>query len=731
MKKQIISKGLSRRAFVGTLGGGVVFVVAAWNLAPNILLDEKGVPVIPSSEIEGTKVTVWVKIHEDDRITIYNPSSEMGQGSMTALAIIIAEELDADWSKVTLEHSPTEPSIYGVGWGGRGRGSMITVGSRTVMSYYNNLRQAGAQARYVLLKTASESLGVSIDELSTEPNKVIHKSSGREMSFGELSTLVKPIENLPEIPQDQLKDPKKFRLIGKHTNRFDIPEKCDGSAKYALDVQIPNMVYAVISRSPVYGAKPTLTNESEILNTSGVVRVVNLEHGIGLIAETLEIALAVKPRLRIDWSRGNTADNFDSVRAYESYPEIADQPLSSGSVIRNKGNIDNAFSNGVKKYRSDYKNDFVYHAQQEPMNAVVSVAENGESAEAWVGTQAPGGNKNAIAQVLGIDASKVTFHRTYLGGGFGRKATSDWVVEATMLAKEINRPLKLVWTREDDLQYGMFRPQSLQRMEASLDDSNNIIGWKHIIIGTGNQLMSSGAETHFYSIANQHIEVRNIDHGVRTKHWRGVGHGPNKYAIESFIDEITTNLNLDPLDFRLKLMNEFPRAQNVLSTVAEMADWKSASPEGRAKGIAFAERSSSLSACVCEISVNNSSGNIKVHKIWASLDAGVVVQPDNAIAQMEGGILMGMSSVLKESVTFKDGKVEQSNFHDYNILRIDEVPELLEVKLIDSEVRPTGIGESGVPIIGGAIANAFAKLTGKRLKHMPFTPSKVKSVLNS
>jgi len=729
MENQVISKELSRRKFVGVIGGGVVFLVAGWKI-PGMFDASNTESSGSNSILKGQEVTAWVQIHEDNKITIYNPSSEMGQGSMTALAVIIAEELDADWSMVHIEHSPTLPDVYGIGWGGRGRGNMMTVGSRMVMSYYHNLRQAGAQARYVLMVTASKKLGVPLVELSTEPNKVIHKATNRELTYGELAKIVKPIKEIPEIPTDQLKNPNDFRLIGKAIKRFDIPSKTNGSAQFALDVKVPDMVYGVLSRSPVYGAKPTLLNKQEILNIDGIIDIVILNHGVGLISKTLELALQIKPKLRIDWSKGNIADNFDSTEAFELYPVVAEQKLSSGRVLSEKGNVLNALKSGKKRYQSDYKNDFIYHAQQEPLNAIVSVSDDGQSAEAWVGTQAPGNNKNAIARELGIDPLKVKFHRTYLGGGFGRRSASDSVVEATQLSNAVKKPVKLLWTREDDLQYGMFRPQSLQHLEASIDDSNNITAWKHIIVGTGNNLMGSGAKTPYYSIPNQHIEIRNIDHGVRTKHWRAVGHGANKFAIESFIDEISNDLNINPFDFRMNLMKDFPRAKNVLKTVAEISNWKAPNMDGRAKGIAFAERSSSLAACVCELSVDKNNGHIKVHKIWAVLDAGIVVQPDNAKAQMEGAILMGLSSVIKESITFKDGRVEQSNFHDYPILKIDEVPDLLEVKIIQSKERPTGIGESGVPIIGGAVANAFATLTGKRLKHIPFTPDKVRAILS-
>lgn len=716
---------------MGVLGGGALFMVTAWKMAPSWMVDDQGEYLKYGSDPQVEKLSVWVQIHEDDRITIFNPSSEMGQGSMTALAVVIAEELDAMWSKVIVAQSPAEPNIYGAGWGGRGRKSMITVGSRTVASYYESLRQAGAQARHLLLLSVAEKWDVPISELRTEPNVVLHEASNKRMSYGQIASFVKPMDKLPEIPQERLKNPYDFRLIGKAAPRFDVPPKCNGEAKYSIDVKVPNMVYGVISRSPVYGARPTLLNAQEMRDISGVVDIIELAHGIGLVTETLELALKTKAKLQIQWSKGNTADTFTSDEALKSYPDIAADPSIKGNVIAEKGNIANALKNGTKTYTSDYLNDFVYHAQMEPLNAVVSVSEDGQSAKAWVGTQAPGNARNAIAKELGTDVSKVEFIRTYLGGGFGRRSASDSVVEAVQLAKVVKRPLKLIWTREDDLQYGMFRPMSLQRMQASVGPSGKITGWKHVLVGTGNNLMASGAKTEYYTIPNQHIEVRNIDHGVRTKHWRAVGHGPNKFAIEAFIDEIAADQNKDPYAFRMDLMKEFPRAQHVLKTVADMANWQTPSAKGRAKGIVFAERSNSLGACVCELSVDASTGQIIVHHIWAALDAGVVVQPDNAIAQMEGALLMGMGSVLKERISFKNGKVVQSNYHDYPILKINEVPDRIEVKIIPSSERPTGIGESGIPLIGGAIANAFFRLSGKKIKHMPFTPDKVMAVLNS
>jgi isoquinoline 1-oxidoreductase beta subunit len=358
------------------------------------------------------------------------------------------------------------------------------------------------------------------------------------------------------------------------------------------------------------------------------------------------------------------------------------------------------------------------------------VAEDGKSAEAWVGSQAHDGARKAVAEVLGIDFKDVTYHSCYLGGGFGRRSMSDYVEEATHLSNAVKKPVKLVWSREDDLQYGAFRPISVQRMQAGVNDQGDIVAWSHQIVGTGDGLMSSGAKNPYYSITNQYIDLHNIEAGVRTKHWRSVGHGPNKYAIEGFIDEIARAVNKDPYQLRRQLLRNNPRELAVLDKVAEMCSWGSAEiPEGRARGMAFIERSGALVGGVAEISVDRASGKIRIHRFWCAMDAGVVVQPDNAIAQLEGGVNFGISSVLHESVTFKDGMVEQSNFHNYHIARMSDAPESIECYIIPSDEAPAGVGEASTPTVGGAVANAFLALTGKALYHMPFTAERVKEVL--
>ena len=713
---------ISRRQFLAG-AGGLTFVVATGAIWPKL-------SQVGKTGAKPQPITAWVHLDEDGQITIYNPAAEMGQGSMTALAVIIAEEMDATWSKVVIENAPVDPDTYGLGWRRGGTKSMLTVGSRTVRGYYNQLRQAGAQARYVLLWNAAKKWDVPISELTTEEGVIKHRDGSRKISYGEIAANAEVPPQIPEIPEGQLKDPSRFKLIGKYLPRFDIPEKTNGSAQYAIDVQLPNMVYGVISRSPVHGAKPTVTNEAEVKALSGVLQLVHLDHGIGIIAETLPSTLTAKKKIRIKWSNDSRAAAHNSDIDLRNYTQVADEG-KSGNEITNKGDADQALASATTIYSSDYKNDYVYHGQMEPLNAVVSVSADGASAEVWAGTQGPGRAKAEVAKVLGIDISKVTLTPCYLGGGFGRRSMSDYVGEAASLAKEIERPVKLFWTREDDMQYGAFRPMSLQRMQAGVDENGVITGWKHNIIGPGGRLLASGANIPFYSMPNQKIEVHEIDHGIRTQYWRSVGHGPNKYAIEAFIDEIATDQGLDPFTFRKRLMKDAPRALNVLETTAEMADWGGPLKEGRARGLSFAERSGSLAAGICEISLDRNTGKIKVHKIWAALDAGVVVQPDNAISQMEGSMLMGLGSVLTERISFKDGAVEQSNYHDYLILRMADVPESIEVKIITSSEPPAGIGEAGLPTVGGAVANAFFALTGKKLLHMPFTPGRVLEVLKA
>lgn len=720
MSNDTTSNRLSRRHFLSA-AGGLTIVIAGAAVAPGLSWSKE-------DNSNGETITAWVNIQPDGKITIYNPAAEMGQGSMTALAIIIAEELDADWNDVIIEHSPIDPEIYGLSWRGGLGGPMITVGSRTVRGYYEHLRIAGAQARYMLMANVAEKWGVPIEELTTGPSKVLHQTSGKSISYGEISRFAKAPETLPEIDQDQLKSAEDFRLIGKVTDRFDIPSKVDGTAEYAMDVYVPDMLHAVISRSPVHGSKPDLQNEADLRAMEGIVDIVILEHGVGILAQKIEQALKAKRFMQIKWSDDGMASGHDSQAAYETYDATFTSDATSWHGIVSEGSVKEKLS-GEDIIEAKFKNDYVYHAQMEPLNALVAPPRDGNPAEVWVGSQAQAGARQAAAEALNLPEDQVILHPCYLGGGFGRRSMADYVTEAALLANHANRPVKLLWTREDDLQYGAFRPICLQQLQAKVKKDGAISAWSHRIVGTGGGLLGSGARIPYYTMEAKQVEMHSIDHGVRTKHWRSVAHGPNKFAIEVFIDEIAKKMGFDPYVYRRGLMINDQRSLAVLDTAATMSNWDSPAPEGRARGIAFAERSGALAAGVAEISVDRNTGMIKVHHFWVAVDAGVVVQPHNAVAQIEGGIVFGISSVLRESITFKDGKVQQSNFHDYPIARMADTPDQLDVKIIPSAERPEGIGEASTPLVGGAIANAFLALTGKSIRHMPFTSERVLEVL--
>ena len=717
---------VSRREFLKSSSGIALFFGAS-GMLPLIVScsDKKKV----GEQFEKHPLSAWVQITEDGEITIYNPAAEMGQGSMTSLPVIFAEEMDADWSKVKVEFSPQELDIYGSpGWA-PGSKMMFTVGSRTTKSNYQLMRKSGAQARYVLLHSAATLWKVPVSELTAANSVVSQERSGKQISYGELVPFLAMPSTIPDFTEEQLKARKAFRLIGRDIPRTEIPAKVNGTAQFAIDIRLPDMVYGMLERGNLHGSKPTLTNESEISALEGVLKIVRFEYAIGVVASRLEQALIAKKLLKIDWSESK-ATGFNSQEIYSDYKRIAEQN-KKGKVILEKGDMAAAMQNAAKTYTADFKNDYVYHAQMEPLNAVVQVSPDGKNAEVWVGSQQGMDPKLGVPEILGLPPKNVNIYLQYLGGGFGRRSMNDFVAECTILAKEMAPlPVKLIWTREDDLTYGAFRPLSLQRLNASVDSQGNLTSFSHTVIGDGGDLAASGVQNDHYNIPNQHADWRETSHGIRLKHWRSVGHGPNKFAIECMLDEIAYDQKIDPVNLRRTLMAKSPRALATLEKVSEMANWNGPLAEGRAKGVSFVEHDS-LGTGICEISLDRSNGKIKVHHFWIALDAGIIVQPDNVKAQMEGGIMMGLSSALKEQITIENGKVQQSNFNDYQILRMEDCPDSIETAFIGSSENPVGIGETATPMVAGAIANAFLKLTGKRLRHLPFTPERVLEALKS
>jgi len=435
----------------------------------------------------------------------------------------------------------------------------------------------------------------------------------------------------------------------------------------------------------------------------------------------------------VTWSK-NKVDGFDSEKALDHYAAIHADTSAPVKIVDAKGDIKAAFDGAAKVYKSEYRSDYTYHAQMEPLNAVARFNEAGDRLEVWDGSQDLGRSRDLVARTLGMKPEQVDVHQCYLGGGFGRRSLADYAAEAAVLSREVKRPVKLVWTREEDVAHGMFRPMTFQCLEAATDASGKVVGWRHCAIGDdgGLSLITGGMRiSSYYGLPNQQLELRNVDEGVRIKHWRAVAHNFNLFAIETMVDAMAADQKLDPVEFRLQRMSITPKARRCVEAVTKMADWGTKRPDDRALGFAMSERSGSLGACVVEASIDRRAGTIRVHKVWVAADGGVIVQPAAAKANVESGIVYGLSSALHERLTVRDGAVEQSNFGDYNVMRMSDMPEVMQVSFLDSDGHPTGLGEISTPGMAPAIANAFHKLTGKRLYHMPFTPERVLAALKT
>lgn len=709
------------------------FVAGAAGLSFAIAFGPKGLSLISEAEAktDAHNIGLWVRIAPDDTIVILTPGAEMGQGSMTGVPVALAEELDADWDKVSLEWAPAEPNIYGYRRGNRR--SMVIAGSRAVQSYYDDMRIAGAQVRKVLLQAAAKKWQVDPTELTTEPSTVVHAPSGRRMSYGEIAAFADIPAKMPDISKDELKKQSAFRIIGKPVARRDIPAKVNGTAQYSIDVLLPGMVYASTVHAPVQLSKPESWNDDAIRKMKGVLDVVALDDGVAIVADTYEHVIAARTTLEIKWAAGAKAAGYDSEEAlHKHYPAMTHNNTAPSTSVHKAGDVDAAFANASKTFKADYKSDYGYHAQMEPLNGVARFNDAGDQVEVWEGTQAPGVSRARIAKALGFSPAQVIHHQQYMGGGFGRRTITDYTVEAALIARKVKKPVKMIWTREEDIAYGMFRPQTFQCVEAALDKDGKVAGWRQCVVGDGGNLTYSGIKLdRYYGIPNQDIEQRGASHGIRLKHWRAVAHPFNLFAIEGMVDEMATAEGMDPIEFRRQRMSMPDKARHLFDMVETMSEWKTKRPEGRALGVSVSERSGSLGAGVVEISLDRKSGKIRVHKVWAAIDGGTIVQPEMARRNVESGIVYGLSSVLKERATIKGGAVEQSNFHDYEVLRMSEAPEEIRVEFADRDTKPTGLGEIGNPFIAAAVANAFHALTGKRLYHMPFTPERVLEALKA
>lgn len=719
------TKALSRRGLLKAVGG-LTFCAAmgADGFRLTAVVQAQTAPGATAASLNP-----WVRIRPDGTTLIYSAGAEMGQGTLTSLAAVVAEEMDADWSKVIVEFAPSEAEVYGYVSGDRR--SMAITGSHGVQYYYKDMRIAGAQVRRVLLAAAAEHWKVDAATLKTEPHAVIDPTSGRRLSYGEIAAFAKVPAQLPEIADGDLKAGGDFRLIGKTQPRRDIPAKVNGSAVYSIDIHLPGMVYATSLHSPVHNGAPERWNDAEIKAMKGVLGTVKLRSGVAVVAETWENALAAKQALQVNWAAAKAAE-FDSEKVFDLYDKTHADSKAEAKSVRAKGDVSAAFAAAAQTFKSEFRSDFGYHATMEPLNAVARFNAAGDAVEVWDGTQAPDRCRADVARALGFKVEQVTHHQCYMGGGLGRRSVGDYASETALIARAVNRPVKLIWTREEDLAFGMFRPQTYQCLEAAFDGDGNISGWRHCVVGDGGtQLLIGGTRLPNYQVPHQNIELRPLSHGVRLKHWRGVANVFNTFAVESFVDELAVARAMDPIDFRVKHMAVSRRARTVMEKVAAMSDWGAKRGDGRVLGLSLGEKADSVAAGVVEISLDRGTGKIHVHKVWLAVDGGLIVQPDAAKANLESGILQGLSSVLHERVTLKDGVVEQSNFHDYHLLRMEDVPEDIAIEFVERDAPPAGLGETGNPWTASAIANAFYRLTGKRLRHMPFTPERVRALLSA
>ncbi len=724
------------------------FMVGAAGLTFTVLMDgcaamrteeRSAGAALASAPAGGAKtVNAWASLAQDGTVYIMNPAVEMGQGSQTAIPLIIAEEMDADWSRVVIVPAMPDDKIYGnPGF----RGLMYTAGSATVTGYWDVARTFGAQVRRVVMENAANKWGVPLAELSTEPSAVVHAKTGRRLSYGEVAAFAQVPAIAPTIRLEELKKPEQYRLIGKDVMRVELPTKVNGTAQYSIDVQLPGMLYGAVLRGPVEGTSPLAIDDAQARAVAGVVRIVPMAFGVGVIGETPWAAFDAKSALKVTWDRRARAFGHDSDKAIPVYSAAARDLNRAGKPWDTAGDARGAMQKAVKIYESEYVCDYSYHAQMEPLNSVASVSPAGDACEIWCGTQSQTMAVAAVAKALAIPVEKVKLNLTLLGGGFGRRGHRDeeFVVDSVLLSKEVKRPVKVLWTREDDVHNGRFRPLSVHFLRAGLDSSNRIVAWQHRVAcdeitafqdplrykggGEKDFLAMAGSELRTYDIPNRLSEQLPQETGIRTSSLRGIGFGPNKFATEAFLDEVAAKYGLDPVELRLQLLKNTPRGQAVIRAVVEMSDYRRKRP-GRGLGFSFIDYSGTMVAAVAEVSIDKTRGKINVHDFWLALDPGIAVQPDNVVAQTESSIVYGLGLALTERITIKDGAVQQSNILDYGVPRMHDIPEL-HIRLMSTPNRPTGAGQMATPIVAPAIASAVFAANGARVRHTPFLPERV------
>jgi isoquinoline 1-oxidoreductase beta subunit len=707
---------IDRRSFLKTsaaAGGGLV--VAFYVPGAEAALSSEAPPPQPLAPF------AYVKIAPDETVTIVSNHSEMGQGVYTSLPMLLNEELQADWSKIRVESAPVDPvynhPVFGM---------QMTGGGTTTAGEWEHYRKIGAAARLVLVEAAAQQWKVDASTCRVEKGVVIHGPTSKKATYGSLAAAASTLPVPTTIP---LKDPKNFTLIGKPTRRLDTPPKTNGTAQFGLDIALPGMLTAVVERSPVFGGKVVSFDATEAQQVPGVKAVVQVPSGIAVIAERFWPAKLGREKLKIKWDEGENAN----ISTTQMLADFSAQSASPGTLAKKTGDPQGALASAAKKITAEYDVPYLAHAMMEPLNCVVDL--RADSCEIWTGTQFETVDRANAAKTAGLPPERVQIHTTLLGGGFGRRANpaSDFVIEAVEVAKVAKAPVKVVWTREDDTQGGWYRPMWHDRFAAGVDASGNPVAWTHTIVGqsilTGTPFEGfgvkdgidsasvEGAADLLYGIPNLQVDLHSPKNGVPVQWWRSVGHSHTGFSVEAFFDEVAHAGGKDPYQLRRTLLAKQPRMLALLDLVAQKAGWGKPLPKGVGRGIATHFSFDSYVAQVVEASVGEN-GDVRVHRVVCAVDCGRVVNPDTVKAQMEGGINFGLTAALKTEITLENGRVQQSNFHDYPMLRMFEAP-VIEVFIMPSEEKPTGVGEPSVPPVAPALANAIFAATGKRLRRLP------------
>ncbi|MCP3712504.1 xanthine dehydrogenase family protein molybdopterin-binding subunit [Paraburkholderia sp. CNPSo 3274] len=719
------SAGVSRRTFLkfgmtlgAAAGGGLLLgfsVKAAGGGARRSVIGGDAVEAPRPGEFAPN---AFVQIDRNGQVTLVMPKVEMGQGVYTSIPMLIAEELEVPLSSVTLDHAPPDEKLFFDPL----LGGQLTGGSTSIRYAWEPLRRAGATARTLLVTAAAAQWKVDPASCSAEGGEVLHAPSGRRASYGQLADAA---AKLPMPNGVALKQPEAFKLIGTRAKRLDSPEKVDGTAQFGLDVRVPGMLYAVIVNCPVFGGTLASVDDSATKKIQGVRQIVRIDNAVAVVGDHTWAAGRGASALIVKWNEGAGAN----VSMKDIVADLLSAADGKGAVARKEGDVDEAFGIAKTRVSAVYEQPFLAHATMEPVNCTVHVRPDG--CEIWVGTQVPTRAVDTVTRITGFPPGKIVVNNHLLGGGFGRRLETDMIAQAVKVGRQVSAPVKVVWTREEDIQHDMYRPYYYDRISAGLDAAGKPVAWRHRIVGSS--ILARFAPPAFkdgvdpdavevaaalpYNLPNQLVDyVRQEPRHVPTAFWRGVGPTRSTFVVESFIDELAVQAKADPVQYRRALLGNTPRARNVLDIAAKAAGWDVPLPKGQGRGVSVMHAFGSFFSMVVDVAVDD--GEVSVKRIVCAVDCGMAVNPDTIEAQVQGGIIFGITGALYGEITIENGRVTQSNFTDYRILRINETPPI-DVHIVKSAEAPGGIGEPGTSALAAALSNAIYAATGRRLRKLP------------